>query len=140
MGESRQLRREPTRGVFGQHSVGLKGTIITAWTVDVIMCIFSGFLGQFNELPSYVSWITYVSFIRYSFRGIVMSLYGMDRADLECAEGICPLQKPETILNEHKIYENELAIVFTVLVLYFLCLRLATYFVLCYKVRSLRRK
>ncbi|KAG2455604.1 ABCG4 protein, partial [Polypterus senegalus] len=116
------------------------GTIITAWTVDVIMCIFSGFLGQFNELPSYVSWITYVSFIRYSFRGIVMSLYGMDRADLECAEGICPLQKPETILNEHKIYENELAIVFTVLVLYFLCLRLATYFVLCYKVRSLRRK
>ncbi|KAG2459739.1 ABCG4 protein, partial [Polypterus senegalus] len=106
------------------------GADTMAWAVGAIMCIFGGFFGPFDRLPTYLGWIEYVSFIRYSFGEMVLSLCGMDHADLECAEGICPLQKPEA----------KLVVDISIMVIYFLIFHLAAYLALCYKVRALRRK
>ncbi|XP_039598845.1 ATP-binding cassette sub-family G member 4-like [Polypterus senegalus] len=108
----------------------LMGADTMAWAVGAIMCIFGGFFGPFDRLPTYLGWIEYVSFIRYSFGEMVLSLCGMDHADLECAEGICPLQKPEA----------KLVVDISIMVIYFLIFHLAAYLALCYKVRALRRK
>ncbi|XP_028665406.2 ATP-binding cassette sub-family G member 4-like isoform X2 [Erpetoichthys calabaricus] len=118
----------------------LMGANAMAWVVGAIMCIFGGFFGPFDELASYVRWITYLSNIRYSFGGMVLSLYGINRTDLECAEGIYPLQKPETILKELKNDEAKLVVDIHILVIYFIIFHLAAYLALCYKARPSRRK
>uniref|UniRef100_A0A8C4XBV2 ATP-binding cassette sub-family G member 4-like n=1 Tax=Erpetoichthys calabaricus TaxID=27687 RepID=A0A8C4XBV2_ERPCA len=123
------------------------GANAMAWVVGAIMCIFGGFFGPFDELASYrqVSWSkemasNSVCSSRYSFGGMVLSLYGINRTDLECAEGIYPLQKPETILKELKNDEAKLVVDIHILVIYFIIFHLAAYLALCYKARPSRRK
>ena len=52
---------------------------------------------------------------RYVFEGVILSIYGMNRSELECPGKVCKFQQ-----------------------LFFIILRLATYLVLRYKVKSER--
>lgn len=84
------------------------------------------------------AWIHEVSPFRYGFEGVILSIYGMNRSELECPDHVCKFQKPEEVLQLLDVADAKLYVDFMVLGVFFLVLRLATYLVLRYKVKSER--
>ncbi len=98
--------------------------------------LFSGFFVTFDTIPSYLQFMSYISYIRYSFEGCILSLYGMDRDDLECpAEKQCIFRTSEDVLKGFDVDGKKLHIDFLVLLAYFVLLRLMCYCVLRWKVK-----
>lgn len=89
-----------------------------------------------------VSWIRqclkFVLFYRYGFEGVILTIYGMDRAKLQCNEETCTFQDPQQVLQQLDVEDAKLYIDFLVLGGFFVGLRLLAYLVLRYRVKSER--
>lgn len=62
----------------------------------------------------------------------------MNRTELECPGPVCKFQQPEEVLQLLDVEDAKLYVDFIVLGSFFIILRLATYLVLRYKVKSER--
>ncbi|MEQ2203135.1 ATP-binding cassette sub- G member 4, partial [Xenoophorus captivus] len=72
----------------------------------------------------------------YSFEGVLLSIYGMNRSEMECPGKVCKFQQPEEVLQLLDVEDAKLHVDFIVLGIFFVILRLTTYLVLRYKVKS----
>lgn len=75
---------------------------------------------------------------RYSFEGMILTIYGMHRKDLFCGKPQCTFQKAEEVLNLLNMKEATFYVDFVSLSVFFVFLRVATYVVLHIKVKSER--
>lgn len=48
------------------------------------MMMFAGFGVSLRDMPGYLKWGTYVSYLRYGLEGYVGSIYGRNRTTLGC--------------------------------------------------------
>ncbi|XP_036328007.1 ATP-binding cassette sub-family G member 4-like [Rhagoletis pomonella] len=100
--------------------------------------LFSGFFVNFDTIPGYLQWVTYVSYVRYGFEGAMVSIYGMDRAKLECHEMYCHFRSPKKFLEEMSMDQAEYWIDAVALLGTFIALRIIAYFVLRWKLHLIR--
>ncbi|XP_013397393.1 ATP-binding cassette sub-family G member 4 isoform X2 [Lingula anatina] len=100
--------------------------------------LFSGFFVNFDTIPKYLQWLSYSSYIRYSFEGVLHAVYGFDREKLDCDKEMCFLDKPADILKEMDVEDAKFWIDFVVLCVFFVILRVLCYLVLMWKVKAQR--
>lgn len=100
--------------------------------------LFSGFFVNFDTIPGYLQWVTYISYVRYGFEGAMVSIYGMDRAKLQCSEIYCHFRSPKKFLEEMSMDKAEFWIDSCALIGTFIALRIIAYFVLRWKLHSIR--
>ncbi|XP_016944917.2 ATP-binding cassette sub-family G member 1 isoform X1 [Drosophila suzukii] len=100
--------------------------------------LFSGFFVNFDTIPGYLQWVTYVSYVRYGFEGAMVAIYGMDRPKMHCNQMYCHYRMPKKFLEEMSM-DNALFWVDAVaLIGIFFALRIIAYFVLRWKLHMIR--
>jgi hypothetical protein len=107
-------------------------------TLSVPIMMFAGFGVTLRDMPSYLKWGTYISYLRYGLEGYVSAIYGYGREILDCVELYCHYRVPDTFLNEismtgDQFWKDVIALLF--ILLFF---RLLTYPLLKFKLRAVR--
>ncbi|ESN94179.1 hypothetical protein HELRODRAFT_68730 [Helobdella robusta] len=100
--------------------------------------LFSGFFVNFETMPKYLQWLSYISYIRYSFEGTLLAIYGFDREPLNCNKDdtfMCHFKDPKNILKELDVENANLTIDIVILCVIFLLLRVGCYVVLRWRVK-----
>ena len=134
--------------LLGAVAPNVPTAVFVAPVTGIPVLLFSGFFVSFDTIPKYMQWLSYISFARYSWEGMIVTIYGNNRGPLDCGEGEkkCRFRESEEVLDSLDITESALHIAdgkfyfdCIVLGLFFIILRLVTYMVLRYKVKSSTR-
>ena len=64
------------------------------------MFLFSGFFILLSDLPPCLNWLSYVSYFRYPFEGLMLAIYGHGRPHLKCSLPYCHYKNPAKYLND----------------------------------------
>ena len=141
---------------------------------NVPLLLFGGFFVRLSTIPVYLRYFSYLSFVRYAFEAIVVTLYGFDRCHVDInelknstlkldwvdyanmllgengenfvntlAKSLGGTYDPSSgkpyhssVLDQYNIHEDMFFINLGILLIFFIVLRVITYFVLNAKINK----
>ncbi|KAF7379976.1 hypothetical protein HZH68_016924 [Vespula germanica] len=110
--------------------------------LSVPLMMFAGFGVSLRDLPNYLKWGSYVSYLRYGLEGYVSAIYGMDRATLPCRGNkettYCHYRYPNKFLSDIAMRGDQFWNDIIALSIILLITRCCAYFLLKWKIVSLR--
>ncbi|GFO10989.1 ATP-binding cassette sub-family g member 1 [Plakobranchus ocellatus] len=119
-------------------ATSLQVAVFLGPVTGIPILLFSGFFVNFDTIPSYLQWLSYISYIRYSFEGSLQALYGLDRGTLDCDQNHCNIKQGTDVLREMDVEGARFHIDFIILCAFFVVLRLGCYLVLRWRVKAQR--
>jgi hypothetical protein len=105
---------------------------------NIPLVIFSGFFLNLRDVPMWLRWLTDVSYFRYAFEGLVLSVYGYNRPNLKCAEVYCYFKSPLKFLQEFEMADGVYAYDVLALVIWAVAAQLSVFFALKFRIRNLQ--
>nr|CAH7717704.1 unnamed protein product [Callosobruchus chinensis] len=108
--------------------------------LSIPMMMFAGFGVRLCDLPRYMYWGSYVSYLRYGLEGIVDAIYGMDRGVVDCpdTEMYCHHKYVKKLLKDVGVKADQFDNDVIALLIFTFVLRITAYVVLKYKLISIR--
>uniref|UniRef100_T1ITI8 ABC transporter domain-containing protein n=1 Tax=Strigamia maritima TaxID=126957 RepID=T1ITI8_STRMM len=127
-------------GLVISAAVNVQAAVFLGPITSIPILLFSGFFVTFDAIPNYLQWMSYSSYVRYSFEGSLLAIYGYDRKKMKCSPGeqYCVLADPKKFLKVMAVDGGELYIDFVVLFGIFVVLRLVAFIVLKWKLYTVR--
>lgn len=107
-------------------------------TLSVPMMMFAGFGVTLRDLPPYLYWGSYISYLRYGLEGFVGAIYGMNRPILHCPVPYCHYKYPDKFLNEISMSGDQFWNDIIALVIILFALRTMSYYLLKWKLMAVR--
>ncbi|XP_015178287.1 PREDICTED: ATP-binding cassette sub-family G member 4 [Polistes dominula] len=111
-------------------------------SLSVPLMMFAGFGVSLRDLPIYLKWGTYVSFLRYGLEGFVGAIYGMDRDVLPCSKSdeltYCHYKYPSKFLSDIAMNGDQFWNDIIALTIILLITRLTAFYLLKWKIYSMR--
>ncbi|XP_072938807.1 ATP-binding cassette sub-family G member 1 [Epargyreus clarus] len=108
-------------------------------TLSVPMMMFAGFGVTLRDLPPYLYWGSYISYLRYGLEGYINAIYGLDREQLECNEALyCHYRRPRTFLKEIAMSADRFWWDILALTISLLVLRTLAFLLLKWKLNAVR--
>nr|XP_022899836.1 ATP-binding cassette sub-family G member 1-like [Onthophagus taurus] len=87
-------------GLFIGASMDLKNGVIFGPFFLLPFIIFSGFFVQLYDAHPYLQWLFHISYIKYGFEGLMLSVFGYDRAKMPCNADYCHYVYPKKFLEQ----------------------------------------
>ncbi|KAI9554261.1 ABC protein [Daphnia sinensis] len=115
----------------------IQAAVFLAPVCAIPLLLFAGFFIQLNSIPYYLRWISYASFFRHGFEGAMLSVYDFDRPPLNCSQSYCYFRNPHKFLETFDMEQSSYYVCITGLMVYFVVLRIAGYFILRFKLNSI---
>lgn len=96
------------------------------------LILFSGFMALLKDIPSWLFWMSDISFLRYGFEGLIYAIFGNDRKPLPCpSEHVyCHLRTSKKLFQELGMVDIQFWIPVTALIGFLLLFRVIGYFFL----------
>lgn len=107
-------------------------------TLSVPIMMFSGFGVSIKDLPVYLKWGSYISYLRYAVEGYMGAIYG-DRPNLQCHTHYCHYIYPNKFLKEVDWTGDKFWIDFSALVVIVLICRVSAFILLKWKLIAIRQ-
>ncbi|XP_072760266.1 ATP-binding cassette subfamily G member 4 [Anoplolepis gracilipes] len=98
--------------------------------------IFSGFFLRMKDAQPYLQWLFHISFLKYAFEGLIITIYGYDRAKFKCSTTYCHFAIPKMILKELNMEHVDYWFNMAVLILICITLDIVAYIVLNLRVKK----
>ncbi|GFT00052.1 ATP-binding cassette sub-family G member 1 [Trichonephila clavipes] len=114
-------------------ATSVQNAVFLAPVVSIPILLFSGFFISLDTIPPYLQWLSYISYIRYSYQSVLLGIYSLDRPELHCDKAFCPFQEPEDFLKEMDMEDGNLYVDYAALWGFFFAFRVIAYYVLYYK-------
>ncbi|XP_018374061.1 PREDICTED: ATP-binding cassette sub-family G member 1-like [Trachymyrmex cornetzi] len=81
-------------------SLKIQNSVIFGPFAIMPFVVLSGFFVHTKDVNPYFVWLFDISFFKYAFEGILMVIYGYDRAKLKCSADFCHFITPKKFLME----------------------------------------
>lgn len=110
-------------------------------TLAVPLMMFAGFGVSLRDIPSYLKWGPYLSYLRYGLEGLVGAIYGYDRPILDCTEKnelYCHYKYPSKFLSDISMRGDQFWNDIIALSIILLITRCGAYILLRWKLTSFR--
>ncbi|XP_045768108.1 ATP-binding cassette subfamily G member 4 [Maniola jurtina] len=108
-------------------------------TLSVPMMMFAGFGVTLRDLPDYLYWGSYISYLRYGLEGYIGAIYGLERPTLACNQAkYCHYKYPRTFLKEIAMSPNMFWWDILALTVTLFTLRTAAFLLLKWKLSAVR--
>ncbi|XP_012063520.1 PREDICTED: ATP-binding cassette sub-family G member 1-like [Atta cephalotes] len=127
-----------TFGILTGTAFGTELGIFLIPASSISLLLFSGFFLKLNEMSIYLQPLSFVSFFRYAFEGIMQAVY-LDRPNLVCSEIYCYLRSPNKILSMMGMPVMPFYILLIVLCCWVLFLHVIIYTVFYWKIYHAKR-
>ncbi|GAB1865244.1 ATP-binding cassette sub-family G member 4 [Camponotus japonicus] len=125
-----------TVGLIIGSGLKVQNSVIFGPFVIMPFVIFSGFFVRLKDAHPYLHWLFHMSFLRYSFEGVMMAIYGYDRAKLKCSADYCHFAIPEKLLSEMGMKHVDYWYNMAVLILLCIALDIMAYIILNIRVKK----
>ncbi|EGI67879.1 ATP-binding cassette sub-family G member 4 [Acromyrmex echinatior] len=122
-----------TSGIFGGVVFGTELGMFLIPICSLPLLLFSGFFLKLNEMPTYLQSISFSSFFRFAYEGIMQAIY-LDRPKLLCSEAYCHLRSSNKILSLMGMPTVPFYLTLIILGSWILCLHMIVYATLLWKI------
>ncbi|XP_018368028.1 PREDICTED: ATP-binding cassette sub-family G member 1-like [Trachymyrmex cornetzi] len=122
-----------TSGIFAGVVFGTELGMFLIPICSIPLLLFSGFFLKLNEMPTYLQSISFSSFFRFAFEGIMQAIY-LDRPKLLCSEAYCHLRSSNKILSLMGMPTMSFYLILIILGSWILCLHVIVYATLLWKI------
>ncbi|KAL9923077.1 ATP-binding cassette subfamily G member 4 isoform 1-T2 [Glossina fuscipes fuscipes] len=100
--------------------------------------MFSGFFLQEKDTSRALKWLFKISFLKYSFDGSVLSIFGFERSHLPCKDIYCHYSRPRSLLKDVDMLGANYLTSAIFLIFIFLSLRILSFYIMSFRLRLFR--